>query len=109
MIARNPDLQIIGEVNDLAESSKLIQQMDADWVIVSLSPEEGLPEDTEALLHSHPTVAILAVSTDGSHVRMRWIEAQERVLDGLTLANLIELLHKRSSELYDLPFVSIEN
>ena len=103
VIDRNPDLEIVGEIHDLTKSSNLIQQTDADWIIVSFSPSEGVPADAKALLHSHPSVSVLAVSRDGSRVRMRWVKAQEKVLDGLTLADLIELLHKRSSELYDLP------
>lgn len=96
VIEKVPDLRVVGEVTDLARLSSAILQTDAQWVIVSRPPNGKLPEVVESLLLKHPLVRILSVATDGSQVRMKWLESHEQVLDGSSLDELIAILRRRS-------------
>lgn len=116
-IARSPYLQVVGEVTDRANLSSRVEETDAQWVIVSLLPDGGIPETAETLLMENPSVAILAVAPDGSQLRvgwtepcekaiavapdgspvkLRWTETHEKLLEDLSLEELITVLRKGS-------------
>ena len=92
VIEKTPDLQVVGEVTELARLPAAMVQIDAEWVVVPLSPDGKIPQVVESWLTAHPSVRVLAVATDGSQLRMKWLESHEEALDDLSLDELIEIL-----------------
>ena len=43
----------------------------------------------------HPSVPFLAVASDGSKVKMKWLEIHEQELNGLSLGELIHVLENK--------------
>jgi hypothetical protein len=95
VIAKTPGLQLVDEITDLAMLSSAIERTDAQWVVVSYPPKGKLPEAVESALAAHPSVRVLAVAADGSHVKMKWVESREEILDDLSLDELIAVLCDR--------------
>jgi hypothetical protein len=85
-------LQVIRDIVDHADLPADIEGLEAEWLVMSLSSEERIPDWVDAYLHAHPFMRFLAISTDSSQVKMRWLEARERNLEDLSLADLIRVL-----------------
>ena len=94
VIEKTPDLQVVGEIADLARLSSTIAKTEAEWVIVSLPPDGKIPETVESSLTTHPSVRVLAVATDGSQVRIKWLESHEEPLGDVSLNELIAVLRR---------------
>lgn len=90
----DPNLRVVGEPNDLAELPGLIDKTGAHWVILLMPDDGAVPPELEVLRQRHQTVRVLAVTTDGSHVTAWWLEPRQRVLDGLSLAELRAVLRE---------------
>lgn len=88
----NSSLQIVGETTNLRDLSTLIQQTGAEWVLVTLSMEGAFPIDTQSLLTQHPKVSILAISMDGSEVKLRWIDHHEKEYQNPTLKKITSII-----------------
>ena len=87
-----PGLCVAGEVADLSHLSSAIERIGAQWIVVSLPPDGKMPAVVEPLLAAHPTVRVLAVTNDGSQIKMQWVEPHEQTLESLSLDELIAVL-----------------
>ena len=87
-----PGLRIIEELSDLAQVPEALERTGAEWVIVSLPPGGKLSSVTEPLLVAHPSVRLVNMVSDGSHVTMQWVEPREQALDEFSMNELIALL-----------------
>ena len=96
VIEKTPDFQVVGEISGLTRLPEYVDQVDAQWVIVSLESDGNMPEEIETLLAQYPTVRVLAVASDGSHVKVKWVETHEEDLDNLSLGALVAALRKQS-------------
>lgn len=96
VIEKTPDLQVVDEVTNLARLPSAISQTDAQWVIMSLPLDGEIPGVVKSWLIAHPSVRILAMATDGSQVRIKWLESHEEALDDLSLDELIAVLRTQS-------------
>jgi hypothetical protein len=94
VIAKTPGLQLVDEISDLAMLSSAIERTGAQWMVVSYPPNGKVPEAIETSLAAHPSVRVLALATDGSQVKMKWVESREKILDDLSLDELIAILCK---------------
>jgi DNA-binding NarL/FixJ family response regulator len=115
VIAKTPGLQLVEEITDLANLSTAIEQTGAQWMVVSYPPDGKLPEAVESLLAAHPSIRVLALATDGSQAKMKWVEpresavavaadgsqvkmnwteSREKILDDVSLNELIAILHE---------------
>ena len=115
VIEKTPDLQVVSEIADLARLSSTIAETEAEWVIVSLPPDGKILETLESSLTAHPSVRVLALAADGSQVKMKWVEpresavavaadgsqikmdwveSREKILDDLSVDELIAILRK---------------
>jgi chemotaxis response regulator CheB len=95
VIEKAPGLQVVDEITDLARLSPAIEQTGAQWVVVSYPPDGEMPKAVASSLAAHPSVRVLAVAADGSHVKMKWVESREKILDDLSLEELIAVLCDR--------------
>jgi DNA-binding NarL/FixJ family response regulator len=92
VILKSPGLQIVGEISDLERLPSVVEQTHAEWVIVSLRSDGKMPEVVRSFSATHPSVFILALAADGTCVKMRWMESHEKVLEGLSLDELVAIL-----------------
>jgi len=44
---------------------------------------------------SHPSVRFMALAADGSKIKLKWLEAHELELNGLSLTDLLQILDSR--------------
>lgn len=93
-IERDPQLYVVAEVDEMEKFPRVIQQADADWIFLTIPPENVIPEVINHTLREHPELRLLVMSTDGSRVRMRWIETHETSLDQKNLKEIIAILRE---------------
>jgi hypothetical protein len=89
-------LQVVREIIDQASLPADIEGLEAEWLVMSLSSDEVIPAWVDPYLHLHPSIRFLAVSTDTSQVKMKWLEPHERDLEDLSLNDLIQILEDKS-------------
>ena len=94
IIEKSTELELVGEINDIQNLSAEIRDKDADWVILSLPPNGKVPDYVDKLSKDHPSTKFLAVATDGSQVKMKWLEPQEMELVDFSLDQLMSLLRE---------------
>ncbi|MEW5869606.1 MAG: hypothetical protein AB1894_10050 [Chloroflexota bacterium] len=91
VIDKADGLQVASIVHDLYQLDKVIEQTQADWIILSLAPGDVIPELVDQIIRKRP-VRFLAVAYDGSQIKMRWLETHEKSLNNLSLDDLISVL-----------------
>jgi DNA-binding NarL/FixJ family response regulator len=91
-IGNAPGLQIVGEVADSAALLSTVHATDAGWVIVPMWPDGRLPEGLKSLLATHPAICLLGMADDGSQAKIRCAGCADRILDRLSLDDLIAAL-----------------
>lgn len=104
MLARafssNQNLQIVKVFNSYQNLFEYVEENRVAWLIISLpSISDELPDEVKAILASFPETQVLAISSAGRYMRIKWLDVHEEVLDGVGLDQLIELLSKDISEL----------
>ncbi len=92
ILFKSHHFDVVREVTDQRELPSAIEHTQPEWVILSLSFDNGLPAWVDAFMVSHPSVRFMAVAADGSTVKMKWLEVHEQELNGLSLNDLIRIL-----------------
>jgi DNA-binding NarL/FixJ family response regulator len=82
----------IREVTDQRELPSVIEHTQPEWVILSLSFDNGIPAWVDSFMVSHPSVRFMALAADGSKIKMKWLEIHEQELNGASLNDLIQIL-----------------
>ncbi len=95
IIVKSENLEIVREVTDQKELPAAIEHSNPEWVIVSLAFDNGVPAWVDDFMAIHPSVRFMAVASDGSKVKMKWIEIHEQELNGLSLGELIRILENK--------------
>ncbi len=85
-------VQVIRDIVDHTDLPADIEGLEAEWLVISLAPEETIPDWVDAYLRAHPFMRFLAFSTDSNQVKMKWLEPREQDLKDLSLADLIHVL-----------------
>ena len=99
IIDQTSDLKLLGEITDQRDLQSVIENSDPQWVILSLPYDNDIPAWVEGYLAQHPSVRFMAISSDGSKIKVKWLEIHEQALDGITLHDLHSILQNRSSAL----------
>jgi len=100
VIEKELDIEVIREIENLQELDSAIPAVNADWVFVILTSDQKIPESSKIeLFLKYPTMLLIGLWEDGSHVRMEWLAHEYRdftdlTLDGLT-SLLLDELHRR--------------
>ncbi len=92
VLLKSESLEVVWEVSDPRELPAAIEHTNPEWVILSLSFDNGVPAWVDAFMASHPSVRFLALAADGSKIKMKWLEVHEQELNGLSLNELIRIL-----------------
>ena len=92
IIHKSQNLELIREITDVKDLPAVIEHTEPEWVIISLSYDNAVPAWVDGYIASHPSVRFMAVATDGSTIKMKWLEIHEQKLDGLSLDELLHIL-----------------
>jgi len=95
ILFKSENLEVVREVIDPKELPSAIEHSNPEWVIVSLSFDNGVPSWVDNYIAVHPSVRFMAVAMDGSKVKMKWLEIHEQELNGLSLSDLIHILETK--------------
>jgi DNA-binding NarL/FixJ family response regulator len=98
VISKAEGLEIVSDLDDLAEFPEAVKRMEADWAIVLLPPDEGIPDLVEQVINEQPSMRFLLMGVDGSHARIKWNEPHEVPLDKKNLQELLALLQTDRQE-----------
>ncbi len=95
ILFKSNSLEVVREVIDPKELPGVIEHTQPEWVILSLSFDNGVPAWVDGYMASHPTVRFMALAADGSKIKLKWLEVHEQELNGLSLSDLIKILESR--------------
>jgi len=93
---KSDHLEVIQEVIDPKELPSVIEHTQPEWVILSLSFDNGVPAWVDGFMASHPSVHFMALAADGSKIKLKWLEVHEQELNELSLNDLLRILESRS-------------
>jgi hypothetical protein len=102
IFGKTEHLQVVREVSDQEELPSAIEKLEAEWLVISLPFDKGIPNWVDHYISEHPFTRLLAVSTDSSKVKMKWLEPHEENLDDLSLNDLIHILESDPNKLEPL-------
>lgn len=84
---------IVGEIEFSENLSDMIRETHANLIIISLPPGSKLPRHFRTLmLTEFPSIRVLGISSDGSEVRLEWVDFHEKDFRGLTFDEFHQLL-----------------
>lgn len=92
ILLKAKNLEVVQEIKDPQQLPSAIQRFDAEWVLVELSEDHRVPGWVDEYIEAHPSVRFMAVSTDGSQIKMKWLENREKEFTDLTLSDLLHIL-----------------
>lgn len=94
-LAHEPGVEIIGEVADLRELLRTDELPRSDVVVGCLAEGSDLPPLAwRDLLHQHPRVKLLIVSTNGRHASLYCLRLKRLAIDELSPSALIEAIRE---------------
>ena len=102
VIYKTDHLQLVREFSSYEELPSAIEQLEAEWLIVSLPFDKGIPDWVDHYITNHPLTRLMAVSADSSKVKMKWVETHEEDLGDLSLKDLIHVLESDPNKLASL-------
>jgi len=91
-IEKTPDLQVVGKVSNISKLYSFVEQSKPNWVIISLPYNGNIPKIIAKFLNLHPSIAVMAVSQDGTHIKIKRAASREREIVNISLEELLILL-----------------
>ena len=92
-ISEQPDIEIVGEVQDEADIRRVVEEKQPDFLIIALDEPSGRPLLCDSLLYQFPDMKILALAPERNSSVFYWasldihsnqVEASEEgILDAL--------------------------
>jgi chemotaxis response regulator CheB len=74
--ADQPDIEIVGEVPDEAEIQDCVNQVIPDLLVIAMDESGKRPLLCDVVLHAHPGVRIIAVSSEQNRSVCYWASLQ---------------------------------
>ena len=65
-LAQEKDIEVVAQINDEGEISRLIEETKPEFLIVSLDSRRFGPPAREDMLQRHPEMQIMALASDGN-------------------------------------------
>jgi hypothetical protein len=97
ILLKTDHLDVVKQVSNHENLPAVIQQQDAEWIILTLPADNKFPDWTDDYMEEHPFVKILTVSSDGSWVKMKWFDKREQDIPEPSLQELIHILEDSSN------------
>ena len=98
ILLKADNLDVVQDVSDFRKLPAVIEHKDAEWVILSMQADKKLPEWIDAYLCRHPYVKVLSVSSDGSWMKIKWLDSHEQDIADPSLQDLIHILEGRQGD-----------
>lgn len=95
ILYKSDRFEVVQEVTDQKDLPSVIEHTQPEWVILSLSFDNGVPAWVDGFMANHPGVRFMALAADGSKIKMKWLEVHEQELNGLSLNDLIQILESK--------------
>jgi DNA-binding NarL/FixJ family response regulator len=100
---RTPDVRLVLETDKPNQIPRILDRVRADWLIASLNEDEQLPRPVQEAIQQNPSVSVLGLSADGSHVEVRGAvshgessEGRRYSLENISLSELLTILEDDS-------------
>jgi DNA-binding NarL/FixJ family response regulator len=77
-ISDQPDIEVVGEVEDESGIETALEATHPDFLIVALDGHDRLPELCQSILHRHPAIKIIAIAPDRNMSVFYWALLQVR-------------------------------
>lgn len=71
-ISDQPDIEIVGEIQQEAELEHAVEETHPDFLIVALEKSNSLPDVCESILRSHPQMRVIAIASDRNSSMFYW-------------------------------------
>ncbi len=71
-ISEQPDIEIVGEVEEDSELANAVEKTQPDFLIVALEKFNRLPQVCHSILQTHPQMKVIAVSSDRNSSMFYW-------------------------------------
>jgi DNA-binding NarL/FixJ family response regulator len=94
VLYKTDHLEVVQELTHYEDLGSAIEQFEPEWVIISLPSDQVIPGWVDMYIANCPSLRFLAVSTDGSKIKMKWLEPHEEELGDLSLKDLIHILER---------------
>lgn len=65
-LAQEEDVEVVAQISDEAEISRLIEEIKPEFLIVSMDARRFGPSAREDILQRHPELQIIALASDGN-------------------------------------------
>jgi chemotaxis response regulator CheB len=75
-IADQPDIEIVGEIQDESEIENAIKNTAPDFLIVALEKSNRLPAVCDFVLQNHPRMKVIAISPNRNSSIFYWASLQ---------------------------------
>ena len=71
-ISDQPDIEIVGEVDQEAEIETAVEETEPDFLIVALEKSGRLPSYCQTILKSYPEMRVIAIAPDRNSSMFYW-------------------------------------
>jgi AmiR/NasT family two-component response regulator len=71
-ISEQPDIEVVGQVQDDAEIERAVRETHPDFVIVALDNSDRLPPPCRVLLKQHPHLRVIAIAPNRESTMCYW-------------------------------------
>jgi DNA-binding NarL/FixJ family response regulator len=71
-ISDQPDIEIVGEIQEESGIENAVAQTRPDFLIVALDRHDRLPEFCQGILQNHPQIKIIAIASDRNSTVFYW-------------------------------------
>ncbi len=71
-ISDQPDIEIVGEVQEEGDILRVVEEMEPDFLIIALDESKQRPRLCDALLRQHPGMRILALAPEQNSSIFYW-------------------------------------
>lgn len=77
-ISDQPDIQVVGEIEEESGIDSAVDQMKPDFLIVALDEHGRLPDFCKSILRKHSQIKIIAIAPDRNMTVFYWAFLQVR-------------------------------
>lgn len=91
-MSTDAELEIVPPPDSYSQLPVEVKKHDVDWIIISMTNGETLPLEIVEILIKYPEIGVLEVGSDGSPVRVKWLEIHEHTLTNISFSDLVKIL-----------------
>ena len=92
---KNQTMQIVAEVENIARYPDVAAHVKADWTYLMLPPGEEIPEPIERVIKEDTSMRVLVMATDGSNVRVKWMEPHDHAIKVNDMEDIFNVLQNK--------------